>query len=326
MNSVKALSVEERIRGAIYGALVGDALGVPVEFSSRAAREAAPVSDMQGWGVHRQPAGTWSDDGALLLCTAESLLEGFSLTRMGASYVRWMRQGHWAARGEVFDIGGTTLNALSRLHGGASIEEAGETGDEQNGNGSLMRIAPIGLRAYRCEVDIIVAAAMSSSRITHAHPRSQLACGFYCLVLAAIVRGETWRVAYERAIEHMGERVRAFSGEGPGFARLLSGNLVNLSRDEISSSGYVIHTLEAALWCSFTRDTFSDAVLTAVNLGSDTDTTGCVAGALAGAMHGFESIPAAWVDILPRTAEVSGLVDCFAPVCESDFKLDQQRA
>lgn len=318
MNTAKAPTLESRMRGAIYGALVGDALGVPVEFAARAERDADPVCGMRAWGMHHQPAGTWSDDGALLLCTAEGLVDGFSARRLGALYVRWMRDGYWGARGEVFDIGGTTRSALSRLGDGVPIERAGDDGEGQNGNGSLMRILPVALHGSRAGADVISERAMVASSITHAHRRSQIACAFYCLIVEAVLRGVTVVEAYRAAIAHVEPRVQSLPRERAAFARLLSGEIAQAARQEIGASGYVIHTLEAAIWCVLRHDDFESAVLAAVNLGDDTDTTACVTGGLAGAVFGLESIPAPWLETLPRRSDVEALLDRFVPACRAD--------
>jgi ADP-ribosyl-[dinitrogen reductase] hydrolase len=318
MNGSQAPSLESRIRGAISGALVGDALGVPVEFAARAARDADPVGGMRAWGTHRQPAGTWSDDGALLLCTTEGLIEGFSPERLGALYVRWMRDGHWSARGEVFDIGGTTLSALSRLAAGVPLGQAGDKGEEQNGNGSLMRILPVAVHAGRAGADFICEHAMLASSITHAHRRSQIACAFYCLMVEAVLRGTSVTEAYRAAVAYFEPRLQSLPRERAAFARLLEGNIAHTARDEISASGYVVHTLEASIWCVLCHDDFERAVLAAVNLGDDTDTTACVTGGLAGAIYGLESIPAPWLEALPRRSDVEGLLDRFVPACRAD--------
>lgn len=310
-------TTKSRIQGALWGALVGDALGVPVEFTSRAERDAAPVFKMQGGGTHEQPAGTWSDDGSLLLCTAEGLIDGFSPSRLGDLYVRWWREGYWAAHGEIFDIGGTTRVALSRIADEVVALRAGGEGEDENGNGSLMRIAPVALRAAFRDPSIIAKEAMQASRITHAHRRSQFACAFYCLVLAGVVRGESLATAYAAAIDHLAPQVRQFPREEQPFSRLLRGEIPHLSRREVASTGYVIHTLEAALWCVFQHNNFSSAVLAAVNLGGDTDTTGCVAGALAGAVYGEESIPLEWPVTLARESEIAVLIERFTTACQA---------
>ncbi len=244
-------------------------------------------------------------------------MAGFSPVRLGDRCVAWMNAGHWTARGKVFDIGNTTEAALVRLANGVSWEGAGGQGEEENGNGSLMRILPIALRFHGESATELMRLAGDASRITHAHRRSQLACGFYCLVVAAMLRGATLLEAWEGAVPELEQRVRDAPDEAAAFARILEGRLVGAPREEIKSSGYVIHTLEAALWCAQRHTTLAGALLEAVNLGSDTDTTGCVAGGIAGAMYGFEAIPPEWVEVLPRRSEVDALLAEFIPACRT---------
>lgn len=310
------ISFASRIRGAIYGALVGDALGVPVEFSLRAERDADPVQEMRSGGYWRQLAGTWSDDGAMLLCTAEGICEGFSAERLGSLYVSWMNAGHWAARHKVFDVGRTTETALSRIAEGSSWAASGEDGEGDNGNGSLMRILPIGLRFRNAEAATIMRHAADASRITHAHPRSLVACGFYSVVISEVVNGAALPEAIHRALPVLSEAVATLPDERVVFGRLLGGRLAESPRESIRSSGYVMHTLEAALWCGLTHNSFKEGVLAAVNLGSDTDTTGCVTGGLLGALYGYEAIPHEWIAELPRRADVDALLERFTPVYE----------
>ncbi len=291
------------------GALVGDALGVPVEFSSRRDRDSDPVNDMRAFGTWNQPAGTWSDDGALLLCTAESLLENPSVDLAGQLYVRWKHEGHWAVRGKVFDIGNATGAALGRIAAGTPAAVAGGTGDSDNGNGSLMRILPVALRFWNDSPEIVADHAMGWSAITHRHARSQLACACYCLVARHLMQGASPESAGSAGAETLGAILRRFPAERPHFERLLDGNLAHLSRQEISSGGYVIDTLEAALWCLQQGGSFSEIVLRAVNLGGDTDTTGCVAGGLAGVWLGSDAIPNAWKDALAKNPPVEELIE-----------------
>lgn len=322
MNVANVVSVESRIRGAIYGALVGDALGVPVEFSLRNDRDVDPVCGMRSDGVWRQLAGTWSDDGALLLCTAEAVVGGFDPELMARLCVSWMTHSHWTARGSVFDIGRTTFEALTRVAEGHRWDIAGATDENSNGNGSLMRILPVALRFRKKGSAALMRYAADASRITHAHPRSQLACGYYCLVVAEVLAGATVAAAMQTTIPILRDAVHAlpedtltFSREELTFARLLSGELGRAGRDDIKSLGYVMHSLEAALWCALREPTFEDAVLAAVNLGGDTDTTACVAGGLLGALHGYEAIPPEWIAALPRREDVDALLDKFVPAC-----------
>jgi len=147
MNASPTLSVRERILGGLWGSLVGDALGVPVEFKDRATVLADPVKDMRGFGSHNQPPGTWSDDGALALCTVDSLLHTeFDTQDMGMRFVRWMNEEYWTATGVVFDVGGATADALMQIASGTPAERAGGCDEYSNGNGSLMRILPVALR------------------------------------------------------------------------------------------------------------------------------------------------------------------------------------
>jgi len=302
----------ERIAGGIEGALVGDALGVPVEFSGRDARDADPVAEMRAGGTWGQPAGTWSDDGALLLCAVEGLTKDYSPEYLGQLFVRWMKDRHWTARDEVFDIGGATLTALGRIDAGVAIAAAGVTGEDENGNGSLMRILPVALRfAPRVPDAELTRRAMEVSRITHAHPRSQLACAFYCLTAAALLRQRTPEEAYAHAREAIQPCLGKFPSERSAFDRILSGKISRLARSDIKSSGYVIDTLEAALWCLLRHASFQGAVLAAVNLGGDTDTTGCITGGLAGVAHGRAAIPRIWLETLPRREELNDLVAAF---------------
>jgi ADP-ribosyl-[dinitrogen reductase] hydrolase len=316
MKTDSCLSAGERIAGGIYGALVGDALGVPVEFSDRSARDADPVAEMRAWGTWRQPAGTWSDDGALMLCTAEGLVSSYSPEEIGRLFVRWMKYSHWTARDSVFDIGGATLTALERIDSGVPAASSGMTEVDQNGNGSLMRILPVALRfAFSLSDYALVERAMEVSRITHAHPRSQLACAFYCLISARVLHGETIEEAYLHAIDRIEPALRKFESERKVFGRILSGRIPLLSRSEIKSSGYVVDTLEASLWCALNFTEFHTAVLEAVNLGGDTDTTGCVTGGLVGILHGRAAIPKLWIDSLPRLADLNALLNIFVPAC-----------
>ncbi len=315
------LTLRERCEGGLYGSLVGDALGVPVEFSSRQQRDVDPVTDMRAFGTWNQPAGTWSDDGALLLCTAETLIEGTDIERTGAAFVRWMKNSEWAARGKLFDIGGATQAALSRIDAGCPATLAGGQGVESNGNGSLMRILPVALRFHSASPDTVSSIAMQFSAITHAHIRSQLACSLYCLIAQSLLAGETIPLAYQKALTSFRTIISAYPGEQTHFERLLSGRLPEEPRRSIRSSGYVLDTLEASIWCLHHHQDFATTVLAAVNLAEDTDTTGCVTGGLAGIHYGVSSIPSYWRNILPRKNDLKALFSGFLNACHSPEKL-----
>lgn len=302
----------DRVCGGIYGALLGDALGVPVEFRPRHERDRRPICGMTGFGTHDQPPGTWSDDGALLLCQADSFLDGPSPAEFGQHALNWFRRGAATARGFRFDCGSTTLTALSRLTEGSAVESAGPDDELSNGNGSLMRILPVGIYFWNASDDVICGWASRFSAVTHGHIRARTACGFYCMVAARLVRGMLPRHAYLDACRAAGKVFAALPiEESIAFARVFTGQLTYLRRDQIASDGYVVHTLEAALWCLVHGSDFEEVVLTAVNLGEDTDTTAAVAGGLSGIARGFAQLPRDWVGELPRQGLIDGYCQRF---------------
>jgi ADP-ribosylglycohydrolase len=301
----------QRILGGLYGSLVGDALGVPVEFQNRGMRQYDPVTSMRAFGTWNQPAGTWSDDGALLLCAVESLAEReFDTQDMGEGSVRWLQEGHWAARGRVFDIGHATHQALDRIAQGTPAEQAGGQGESSNGNGSLMRILPVPLATLTADLHTFCDQIERASAITHAHARSRLACVFHGLLVRHLMLRESPAAAHASAAREFNDRYTHHE-ELARFAPMLDPGLINQDESDIASTGYVLHTLHAALWCLLTTDTFKDCVLKAVNLGDDTDTTGCVAGGLAGLVYGVEAIPEEWLTVLPRQADLQNLFQKF---------------
>lgn len=243
----------------IYGQAVADALGVPYEFR---ARDTFACTDMVGFVSHHQPAGTWSDDTSMALCICDSyrVLGRIDVDDIRARFVRWYREGAYTVDG-LFDIGGACARALD--------QGFGCTGERDNGNGSLMRTVPL---AFTAATDDEVRAV---SAITHAHPTSTELCVALVRIARDLVRGVPVREAVPAADA-----------------------LAARPRTDVRSGGFVRDTYEAALWCLLTTGTYADCVLTAVNLGDDTDTTAAVAGALAGIVYGADAIPAAWLSAL----------------------------
>lgn len=304
----------ENIAGCFLGLAVGDALGVPVEFKSRAYLKVHPVKEMMGYGVWDQPSGTWSDDSSLAFCLAESLLKGYDLNDIAQKSAQWMRAGYWSAHGKVFDIGGTTRIALDRILQGEDARFSGETEERSNGNGSLMKIAPASLYFAQANDDELFAAIRAISAITHAHFRSVLGCFIFSIYIAELLRGADKTIA----LKTTATRVREFSKkqefnakEVALYGRILEGMLPLVQEEEIYSGGYVIHTLEASIWCLLTTTNYKDAVLKAVNLGDDTDTTACVTGALAGLYYGYNSIPFQWSELIARKPDIIKLANSF---------------
>ena len=270
------------------------------------------------YGTHNQPAGTWSDDGSLLLCSVESLVEkGFDTQDMGERFVRWEGEGLWAAHGRVFDIGNATYRSLNRIVEGVPAESAGGAEDYDNGNGSLMRILPVALASLGEDLDLFCDGIESASAITHGHARSRMACVLHGLVVRNLMAGSSPRASLQVARSEFAERYAGHE-EIDVFRRLLNDDLDSLSTSEIVSGGYVIDTLTASLWCLLRENDFTDCVLSAVNLGGDTDTTGCVAGGLAGLIGGVEAIPPVWREELPRQEDLKGLFDRFLEAVGSE--------
>lgn len=316
MSTQADIPAKERRLGGLWGALIGDALGVPVEFKDRPTVQADPVTGMHGFGSHKQPPGTWSDDGALTLCTVDSLLNReFDLTDMGERFVRWMNSGLWTSWGEPFDVGMATSDALLRIANGTAAAQAGGRSEDSNGNGSLMRILPVVLRFAPEPIESFASRVGQVSAITHGHARSQMACVFYGLVVRQLLLGWRNSAALDSArVEFTGWYER--SVEFSRFRHILEDDLVSLPEAEIVSTGYVLHTLHASLWCLLTTQNFQDCVLKAVNLGGDSDTTGCVAGGLAGVAYGIKPIPADWINQLARKGDVDCLFHEFVDLCE----------
>ncbi|MBD2199783.1 MULTISPECIES: ADP-ribosylglycohydrolase family protein [Calothrix] len=298
----------------LMGLCVGDALGVPVEFTSRAERVQSPVTKMLGYGTWNQPPGTWSDDSSLTFCLAESLCRGYSLDAIANSFWRWYKAAYWTPRGQLFDIGNTTHAAIMRLKQGILPREAGGKIENTNGNGSLMRILPMAYCHKILTYNELISRVHDVSAITHAHARSLMACGIYITIAVALLEGADPQTAYLQSLEKIQAiySVRDYLLEKPHFSRIYTGEIHKLPVEEINSGGYVIDTLEAALWCFLNSSSYSDAVLTAVNLGGDTDTTAAVTGGLAGIYYGIESIPQAWINQIARKQDIINLANRFA--------------
>ena len=311
--------MENVVKSGIFGVCIGDALGVPVEFRSREQLKQSPVAKMRALGTHHQPSGTWSDDGSLTLCLADSLCNGYSLENIALKFLQWYNAEIWTPHGRVFDIGIATSQAIHRISKGTFPALCGGKSEFDNGNGSLMRILPLSFYIKDFPVEKRFDITKDVSGITHGHIRSVLACFIYLELVLEIMKGKDKWEAYKT----MQETVRYFLNhnlicsqiEMDKFHRILElkvGNyevtsLLTLQEEEISSSGYVLHSLEASLWCFLNSENYADAVLRAVNLGEDTDTTGAITGGIAGIYYGFENIPDDWVAELVRKEDIENL-------------------
>lgn len=257
------------MRSCIYGLAVGDALGVPYEFCERGTFE---CTSMVGDGTHGQPAGTWSDDTSMALCICLSIKQiGYiDATDIGDRFRRWLEHGDFTCDGYVFDVGMTCKKAI--------LTDMPATSYDECGNGSLMRTAPLAMLDHTDFDDV-----RAVSAITHAHPVTTWSCVTLCDMLRTI-RNSGTLAKYDLLRRY--------------------GYIAARPAEVVKSDGYCEHTLEAALWCFLNTSSYADCVLTAVNLGYDTDTTAAVAGALAGVYYGFEAIPPKWISQLRGKAVI----------------------
>ncbi|WP_293145111.1 ADP-ribosylglycohydrolase family protein [Okeania sp. SIO3I5] len=303
-----------QVLSGLMGVCIGDALGVPVEFSSRNERTMNPVTKMIGYGAHNQPPGTWSDDSSMTLCLAECLCNGFDLEAIAHSFYRWRYEDYWTPWGKVFDIGGTTAAAISRIKKGVAAVEAGGRDDRNNGNGSLMRILPLVYTYKNLNFSELIQQVHDCSCITHGHLRSQMACGIYISIAICLLEGLELKTAYLQGIENIQQiySQEKYAGELHRFQKVLNGEIKNIPITRIHASGYVLDTLEASLWCLLNTNSFAEAVLKAVNLGEDTDTTGAVTGGLAGIYYGIENIPNEWIEVIARKDDIVNLASRLA--------------
>lgn len=305
----------------LFGVAVGDAVGVPVEFESRETIMQKPVTDMIGFGTYDLPPGTWSDDSSLTFCLADALTNGYNLQRIADTFVRWRYNNFWTARGEVFDVGMATQAAIERIAKGVRPDLAGGFETSSNGNGSLMRILPLLVYINDMPVGERFAVIKDVSSITHGHMRSVIACFYYLEFARKLLTGNDLLAIYQEIKVEVAAYLDSTSinrDEINLFDNLLKGDIYDLPIDKIKSSGYVLHTLEASIWCLLTTSNYREAVLKAVNLGLDTDTTGAVTGGLAGLYYGFKNIPEEWIIKLARKKDIDDLADRMAGKYERD--------
>ena len=322
----------EAIEGAIMGSVVGDALGVPGEFMEREELRKHPIVEMIGGGAHEQLPGTWSDDTSMTLCTIDSIIEkGVDFDDQMYRFADWLWSASNTARGEVFDVGGATKHAIFRYMKKTPALECGELAENTCGNGSLMRLMPTALYLlgqFECrELDDNVAEIIhNTSKCTHAHLRCQMACGVFCSVVFAMSYGGDLHCAVVNGVNSALKYYR----QRPEFVAVFDDftNLVGIKdwpENDIHSSGYVIHTLQAALWCLLTTTGYAECVLKAANLGHDTDTTAAVAGALAGFWYGEKQIPADWVLVTAKYDEIRQKMKPFYYACRRGSQTKQEQ-
>lgn len=300
--------VDKRATGALLGLACGDALGRPVEFNTAAQieREHGRVTEMLANGTHGQPAGTITDDTEMALCIARSLVdhEGFEPADVAERFVAWYESG-------PFDIGLMTSDVLGKVQAGTSWDEAGQQVWESKpegknaGNGSVMRCVPHAL-AFVNEPDHLNEVSRQSSAITHADPRCTYGCAVLNRTIAGLLTG---------ADQPLDDALAAVEADAPAdLLDALEPIPTSVDPDNLQSSGYVIHTLQTALYHGLTTNSAEDAIIEAVNMGNDTDTVGAVTGAIAGARFGEQDLPARWLAELDQTDELRNCAQKLADV------------
>ncbi|MCA1915178.1 ADP-ribosylglycohydrolase family protein [Methanospirillum hungatei] len=291
-----------RIYGSIYGLAIGDALGAPIEFSPPGSF--TPVTGFRTGGPFNLPAGTWTDDTSLALCLIESLVEcnGCDINDQMQRFVRWYQEGHLSATGHCFDIGTTTRSALHHFFATGDYQSR-EIDDHSAGNGSLMRIAPVPLFFHK-EPHKAIYFAGESSKGTHNHPAAVDACRYFAGLIVGALQG----ISKEKLLSPLYAPIPDYWDERslvPEIAEVAMGSFLTKEPPEIAGSGYVVKSLEAALWAFAKGRDYRESVLLAVNLGGDTDTTGAICGQLAGAYYGIDGIPDEWCRNLAKEELIS---------------------
>ncbi|MFS0781887.1 ADP-ribosylglycohydrolase family protein [Bacillus sp. 1P06AnD] len=309
----------EALTSSFLGYCIGDALGLPFEFKQRG--QFGPVQKMEGFGTHNQPPGTWSDDTSMTMCTAECLCDGYHADIITQSFLDWFYEGKWTHnKKRPFFISHTTYKVLSKLKYDQTLLDAGEMHPFSNGNASLMRILPVAFFVDSFPLEERLRMVGEVSAITHAHPRSIIACSIYSELVKALWEGSTMTEALATMRGHILDYYEHtdYKAELPYFERILHTDLSSCTQKEIKSSAYVVDTLEACFWCLLTTGSFREALIAAVELGEDTDTIAALTGGLAGILYGGSQIPEDWLSTIPRKDEILEVAAALYHRCEQN--------
>ena len=303
-------TIGERMNAGILGLAVGDALGVPVEFQSRGFLLKNSIKDMVGYGSHKVPAGTWSDDTSMALAAMDSIIQnkGLDYEDIMNKFSKWYKSAEYTATDERFDIGVSTRRAINNYLSGIPALECGMREEYENGNGSLMRILPFVyyLKANSFTEEEKTDIINKASSLTHAHETSRLGCKIYSDYVSYLLDGLDKYEALNKVRSNDYQKYYSLHSIDK-YKRILKDDLRKLSMNDISSSGYVVSTLEASIWCTLKNNNYENAVIMAVNLGDDTDTVGAITGSINGVIYGERAIPERWKDKLQRKEYIEEL-------------------
>jgi ADP-ribosylglycohydrolase len=294
----------------MIGLAVGDALGAAVEFQPPGTFP--EVTGFRAGGPHGLEAGEWTDDTSMALALADSIARaGWDLNDQVSRYLRWFERGEYSVNGRLFDIGITTRSALRRFQKSGDACNSGDSSTRASGNGSIMRLAPVPvayLDLFPDRLEELVLKLIDASRPTHASPQCLSACAYFGAILAGLLQGRPRDEVLDPGWEPI-RRIHEFSPLHPEVLAIAEGSFREKTPPDIRGSGYVVSSLEAALWAFHDAADFRQAVLRAVNLGDDADTTGAVCGQLAGAAFGESGIPAEWRQNLARRDLIEPILD-----------------
>jgi ADP-ribosylglycohydrolase len=295
------MSLVDCQRGTLLGLAIGDALGAAIEFEMPGTF--AEVTGYRDGGPHGLAPGEWTDDTSMALALADSIAEdGWDLDDQVEHYLKWWKTGAYSVNDRVFDIGVTTVRALQRFQETGNARYSGDRSERASGNGSIMRLAPVPIRycyMFPNGLDDLIERCMESSLPTHASPQCLSGCAYMGLLLCGLIHGLPREEVLSPDWEPL-RRLKTAYALHPEIEEVASGSFRHKHPPEIVGSGYVVKSLEAALWAFHDAQDFREAVLRAVNLGDDADTTGAVCGQFAGAYWGESGIPVEWRDGLAR--------------------------
>lgn len=304
------------VYAAIYGQIVADALGVPYEFSSPEEMKDNPATAMTGYGTYNKPVGTWSDDSSLTVSLMDSLSDGVDYDDIMKKYSSWLYDGEYTPEGDTFDVGRTTSVAIENYENGCNPLECGGSDERDNGNGSLMRIMPVILYSIRRNLSLDETRKLIDdvSSITHAHRISKASCNIYNFIVKEILqnRNDDFKNIIRNGVNKSGK----YYSKMECFNRIYDETFLDEPTDTIGSTGYVVDSLETALYCCYNTVDYKEAVLMAVNLGGDTDTNAMITGGLAALYYGYESIPPEWTDTIINRELIDSVINKFCEKLE----------
>lgn len=286
-----------RIKDALIGFAVGDALGVPVEFTDRSRLMDQNITTMLGNMSHNVEKGTWSDDTSMVIATMDSMINKKTIDYEDImnNFILWIKEGKYTPDNKAFGVGKITIQALGNYKRGSKPIDSGLNSFKSNGNGSLMRILPIAFYCYekKLDRDDIYSLVREISSLTHRHEISYLGAYIYTLYIINLLAGKDKEEAYN-SIKN--ESYDMFTEEFlKYYKRILKSNMKDLKLDEIKSTAFVVDTLESIFWCFLNTDSYDDSVIKAIHLGNDTDTIAALVGALSGIYYGYDSINKDWI-------------------------------